>query len=60
MTTVVLCFALGICAVGWLGCSIAAEAMATWIKRKGLQPTEDEARILVREVVDRRFRIKKS
>ena len=58
--TVVLVILLVICAFGWLKCSIAAEAMADWIKKSGSLPTTEEIRILAHEVIERRFRVKAS
>ena len=55
--TVILVIASGICATGWFFCSVAAEALGVWIKRKGLHPEEEEVRSIVREVIKYRFRV---
>lgn len=51
----ILVVAVIVCALGWFFSSVAAEAMSTWIKSNGLQPTEEEVRVLVRKAIYRRF-----
>lgn len=55
--TVLLALTSIICGVGWFFSSVTTEVMVKWVQGKGLEPKDQELRILVREVINRRFGI---